>query len=401
MIGGLLRKPIAMKALILLIVATPLFIQCTSIDKMIDSGSYDEAFSKAHRKINGKSQPKEKHLLALREAYLKAVNRDLNQISRLKRSATSADWERILNLYQKLERRQDALQALIPHQINDWPGDLVEITDFEVDQMSAEENLVRALYEESNDLLEEARFGNRDAARKAHHRLNRILELRHSFKDTRELKAESRALGMTNVGLFAQNQSDYPISDDILAELILANTASNWIAFHVKPEESREMDYEVVAEIDHIWTSPERIHETITEEFREIEDGWEYVLDENGNVKKDSVGNDIKQTRLTTVRAKVIHTELFKEAYVEGTIRCKNLSTHIVDYVPLRAELIFSDLAARFIGNRRALSTKTKKLIEKPLAAFPTDEQMIADVMKEFQRNLREKMYREDLYASL
>lgn len=87
---------------------------CASINKLIDSGSFDTALKKATRKIIGKKRIQEKHVRAVEEAFSKVMEKDLDLILRLERSNKSADHVEILKLYDRINWRQSQIKALLP-----------------------------------------------------------------------------------------------------------------------------------------------------------------------------------------------------------------------------------------------------------------------------------------------
>ena len=65
-------------------------------------------------------------------------------------------------------------------------------------------------------------------------------------------------------------------------ELLRVETApmnSQWRRFHTRAEADQEYDYRARIEIVHLDVSPEMVREREYTDTKEIEDGWEYVLD--------------------------------------------------------------------------------------------------------------------------
>ena len=65
-----------------LVLAAIFTVGCRSLEKMIDQGDFDTALAKAAHKISGKSQLKEKYIIAIEEAFKKAVSRDMSWIQK-------------------------------------------------------------------------------------------------------------------------------------------------------------------------------------------------------------------------------------------------------------------------------------------------------------------------------
>ena len=65
---------------------------------------------------------------------------------------------------------------------------------------------------------------------------------------------------------------------------------------------------------------PEQLHTKHHVKEKRIKDGWEYVLDNNGNVKKDSLGNDIKVDKFITVKCNFYEHIQQKEVQITGNV---------------------------------------------------------------------------------
>ena len=63
---------------------------------------------------------------------------------------------------------------------------------------------------------------------------------------------------------------------------------SQWQRYYHSAQPGMDMDYTVIVSLENVRFSPERVSERNFKETKVIEDGWDYVLDENGNVAKDS-----------------------------------------------------------------------------------------------------------------
>ena len=81
---------------------------CASTEKMLDQGNYDQLIDLAHRKLAGKKNKKEKYVRALETGFAKAVDRDMNRINALKSSDDPDDWEKILHLAERIEKKTGA-----------------------------------------------------------------------------------------------------------------------------------------------------------------------------------------------------------------------------------------------------------------------------------------------------
>ncbi len=156
---------------------------------------------------------------------------------------------------------------------------------------------------------------------------------------------------------------------------------SEWIEFHTtNPNNNTYFDYFTVINLKKIEVSPEQVEQKDRMETKEIEDGWEYVLDDNGNVVKDSEGNDVKIPKTRTIFCTIIESHQFKAAKLEGNIELvQNDPRKVIKQVPIGAESIFEHISARTVGDVDALSDESKELLKNKVVPFPRDLDLIID----------------------
>ena len=136
--------------------------------------------------------------------------------------------------------------------------------------------------------------------------------------------------------------------------------------------------------------SPEHVYEKEYVREAEIVDGWEYVLDENGNVAKDSSGNDIKQDKIVRVLARLSEVQQVKSTQVIGQVVFTDLKQNqVLESFPIDSEFIFENFYGRFRGDRRALSDDDKRLLGNRAVPFPTNEQMVYDTNEDLKQKLK------------
>ena len=111
-------------------------------------------------------------------------------------------------------------------------------------------------------------------------------------------------IGTNNVLFKIRNLSQQVMPKDFENELLkitLKKLNKQWLNFDTRENQNLYYDYTIYLNIKAIDKTPERIKEIHYDETKRIRDGDEYVLDENGNVKKDSLGNDIKIPKYVTI----------------------------------------------------------------------------------------------------
>ena len=110
---------------------------------------------------------------------------------------------------------------------------------------------------------------------------------------------------------------------------------------------------------------------------------------------KDSLGNDVKEPNKVEVLARVFETLQTKSAIVSGTLEFfDNQTNRIIHQEPITAETIFENYAARFDGDRRALSKESKQKIGNAPMPFPSDEALVLQAADRLKPVIIEKIRR-------
>ena len=372
---------------------------CQTAQKFVESGDYDGAISYCVQKLRGKKKKKTDLVKGLEIAFIKAQARDLNTANHLAASGRPENWERVNSLHRQINIRQNKIAPLLPLVSKD--GYRAKFDFVNIGQLEAEsrEKAANYLYTQAEELLERADRGDRQAARDAYTALQ-DLETRYykQYRNMDQLLRDARALGTTHILFEVQNQSNKILPRDF-NERILAISANDldrqWQAFHFSPNPKLPVDYRVVLNIRQVDISPERINERAYVEEKEIQDGWEYVLDERGNVKKDTSGNDIKVARMVCIRAQVLEAFQTKAARLTGTLEIMDaVQNSRVDTRDIGTEILFEHYASTFQGDRRALTADTKRRIGNSPMPFPRDEDMLIQAADRLKPEIREELRR-------
>jgi hypothetical protein len=358
---------------------------CRSVEKMIDLGDFDQALMRSVRKIAGKENLNKKYVISIEEAFKKATSRDMNLVEQIYHSDEAIDWSRAIALLEKIEKRQRAVQPFLPLVAKDgYQADFAFVKTTEL-KKSAIDHFLEYTYRDGVTQLKRGRSNNRAAAREAYAIFDQLWKYSHNYLDGRELQDEARSLGISHVAVEVVNETNQYIAASLLDQIAQQSFASEkWITYHFN-HDTDDADRKIRIVLNDLDIGPEQIREVVYTDARKIEDGFEYVLDKNGNVAKDTLGNDIKIALFKNIRANVIKIHQQKTAMILGQIINQNLLTGEVDYVPFDSELVFEHLSASFRGDRRALSAESKQLIEAAPLPFPEDRQMVYDLMQTLQ----------------
>ncbi len=311
-------------------------------------------------------------------------------------SGRSEEWERVNRLHRQIEQRQNRIQPLLPLVSKDGYRARFEFVDIAQMEKESRERAAEYLYQRAQVLLEQGRRGDRQAAREAHQALCDIENryFRH-YKDKEDLLREARSLGVSHVGFEVLNQSGRllpPRFEDRLLAFGLNELNTEWKRFHLNPSSDLLLDYRVVFRIDQIEVSPERVSERLYTDEAEVEDGWEYVLDERGNVRKDSLGNDIKRPRIVRVRAEVVEVYQTKAVRIAGLLDIRDDRGYRLFSRPMSTEVLFENYASTFRGDRRALSKESRARIGNVPLPFPSDADMLLQAAERLKSPIREEL---------
>ena len=368
---------------------------CKSVDSLVESGNYEQAIALAQRKLTGKDKKDPKFVAALEEAVNRANERDMDQ-ARFLQEKNGTDWTRVHAIYDNIKRRQDALRPLLP--LYDKNGRKADFRFVRAEQLlvDAEDRAADQLYAEASDLLASGRQGDKAAAREAHRTFESVERYRPDYLDTRQLLREAEELGRVYVSVDVVNESQAILPRGFEEELLRIQTSQmddRWRVYDLRPTDERNYDYSARLVIRGIDVSPERLSERTYTDEKEITDGEEYVLDEKGNVAKDSLGNDIKQPKRVKVRAQVVEVLQQKVAVVSGSMQLYDYRLQrVVDEEDITAEAQFENYASTFVGDKRALSDQSRRRIGNRPQQFPTDEQLVLDAVDVLKPILQQRL---------
>ncbi len=187
-----------------------------------------------------------------------------------------------------------------------------------------------------------------------------------------------------------QNSSNTVMPKGFEVELLnvtLKNLNKLWINFDTKQRKGLFYDYTILLSLKNIEVSPELVKEKEYEESVEVEDGFQYVLDEKGNVKKDTSGMDIKIPKTKLLRCKVKETIISKSAIVRGTIDFyDNRSNQLIKTETITFQSDFHHSWANAFGELKALTQKTRNKLKNKRIPFPSDLQMIYDTNEDLKQ---------------
>lgn len=374
-----------------------LFASCQTARKYVESGNYDDAIDLCLSKLRGKEKKKDEYVKFLELAFKKAQSRDLATISALRNENSPSMWERIHDLHLDIRDRQNKVSPLIPLVSKDGYKARFEFVDIGKLEAESRAKAAETLYDRAVALLKNAANGDKLAARQAYKCLLDLgARYYRNYRDTGDLMAKARDLGTSFVLLEIKNESGKVLPRDFSDRLLSMSKAeldSEWKEFFFDARPGEQFDYKAVFKIQDISISPERVSERAYIDEKTIEDGWEYVLDQRGNVMKDTAGNDIKKKRYATIRAHVLEVHQTKAARLGGFVEIVDLNRKtLVDSRNLGTEIHFEHFAATFRGDERALSQDSRNCIGSSPMPFPRDEAMLVQAAERLKPGLRNEL---------
>ncbi len=370
-----------MKNLFLYTAVTLLLVaSCSSPRRLYKRGRMEAAVKKAIKNLR-KRKVRDKDVIVLEKAFAIVNNRDYNQLQVLLDDDDKKKWDRVNSISKTIYNRQQALKPYLPLYIKKENRE-ASFKFYPVKEMmqQSKKKAAEQYYNEGMHEMELAQKGDRRAARRAHANFDATKRYYNSYKDVSNLMNEAHKLGTTYAIIGMSNETNALLPARFKNEVLRmypSDMNTFWTKFDLNPK-SRKYDYKVIIRLTNVAGTPEQIRNDHFIEEKEVEDGFDYALDANGNVQKDTSGNDIKIMRYATIRADVFTSEQFKATTLTAFVDVINTKTN--DRLMSRqvsAEAIFSNKAMRFEGNRDALTSQTRRMLGNRPTPFPSDEEML------------------------
>ncbi len=382
-----IKHNVNMKKLLLLLLTVTIGASCSSVkktEKALNTGNYDQAINIALNKLrtNKTKKGKQPYVLMLEEAYAKVVDRDINAIAYLEKEGNPANLERTYNTYLSLRDRQEKIKPLLPlYNVEQGRNANFRMDNYDQKIISTKDKLTKYLYENAKGLLSSATQKN--DFRGAYENLVYLDKITPNYKNTKALIEEAHLKGTDFVIVNMKNKTNVIIPKRLEADLLNFGTYgldNLWTVYHSKSQRTLKYDYSMEVTLREINISPEKVRERQLEREKLVKDGWEYLLDEEGNVVKDEEGNKVKVDKMVKVRCEYYEFVQFKAANVVGNVQYKNLRTkQLLDAFPIKSEYVFEHIYANFNGDKRALEDDLVRYLGLQSVQFPTNEQMVYD----------------------
>ncbi len=366
----------------------------------VNTGNYQQAI---HRSIDNLADNKTKkgnqpYVLLLEEAFAKYTERELQEIAFLEQDGNPANLETIYEKYNRLKEVQNRIRPLLPLPVFEENRDArFRFQNYDREILATKDDLSQYLYTNATQLLAGAR--TKYDYRQAYDDFRYLEEINPGYGDTRDLMEQARIKGLDYVKVTMINDTQQIVPARLEEELLNFNTYGLddlWTTYHTNPVEEIQYDYEMQVAFRDIVISPERVNEKQFIQERQIPDGKQFLLDEEGNVVKDSLGNKIEVDRFRSVRCNFYQFTQQKTAHVNGNVNFIDLHTRqSLNSYPLASQFVFEHVYANYDGDRRALDNDLVALLDLAAVPFPSDEQMVYDAGEDLKARLKNILQRQ------
>lgn len=369
-----------MKKLLYISLSIVLLGSCSLANEYLKNGNYQAAIELGAGKMKSKPKKADKTVLAIERAFKIEKSRIEDKITQLRIEGNPSNWVEIYNLYKQLDQYQTTLKPVLPMFIKkEFRYAEIEIIDINQELADTKLKAAEYLYLDADKLLSKK---DKTSVREAYDRFKKVKELQNNFRDVDQKISESYAKGQNHILVNYTNSTQLIIPQEFMTNLSrfsIENLNTEWTKYHFKSTDVAKFDYAIEVRVQNVNIGPEQIRESQYEDSKKIQDGYQYVLDGKGNVAKDTLGNDITEPRYIDIKALITRTEQTKVGTLAGIVEYKNADKRSFKTFSFQEDLVFKNFFASVQGDKRALSTESKKLIGGKPIPFPSNLQMVMD----------------------
>lgn len=383
-----------MKRTILLLLTLFLF-SCgvKQTQSMLSNGDYDGAIERAldGLRTNKNAKGNQDYVYLLEEAFAKAKERDLNNLSLLIKEKNPSNFEKIYNLYIQLHTRQDKIRGVLPLKLlKENRNALFPFSDYSNELVASKADLSTYLYDNSKKQLSSK---NKLILRQAYDDLVYLDKLNPDYKNVRELIDIAKFKGTDFVFVSSKNETNMVIPARLQDDLLDFSTYGindKWTEYHNKKQNHISYDFALVVNFREIKISPEQVREKQFIKEKQIKDGTKPLLDSNGVQVKDSEGKPMVVDVMKTIKANIYEFTQFKSVQTTAKVEFHDLNTNqLIDAYPLTSEFVFNYIYANYNGDKSACEQDYFQYFDRRAVPFPTNEQMVYDSGEDIKAKLK------------
>jgi len=383
-----MRKILTIAAVALLVTS------CGSVTKQMQRGNYDAVINKTVKKLIKK--PKAEDAEAMDRAYRLANERDLERIRYLVAENNPNNYDEVFNRYNALKARQQRVRTVTPITI-DGRTYSYDYVDYDAEMIASKKKAAQYFYDNGKGLLENAL--EKQDYREAYYQLMKASEYSGGqFDDIDKMIYDARMNGISRVIVEVSNQTPLKLPPQVEEDLVSFDTqglGNEWVEYHFKHvADDIEYDYVVLVKLISIGVSPDETKDVDEIFTKKVADGFDYVLDDNGNVMKDTAGNDIKIQRFKEITCTLIETQQFKSVEIRGEVEITSLNPQrLIQQSPFGASNTFEHSSARAVGDVGALTDAALEKTKNEKIPFPSDIEMVMTCTETIKPAIRNTIY--------
>jgi hypothetical protein len=383
-----------MKKTFTFLVTVLLLSSCGSTTKKLQQGDYDAVIDRTVKKLIRNADADDASQMD--RAYRMANERDLDRIKFLTMENNPDNYDEIFSRYNMLKERQRQVRTVTPLNVGGKTYSY-EYVDYDAAMIEAKRKAADYFYNNGKGLLENAL--QKQDYREAYYQLMKASEYSGGqFENIDALIYDARMKGISRVIVEVNNQTPLKLPPQVEEDLISFDTrglGNEWVEYHFKHvDENASYDYAVFVKLLSIMVSPDEVKDTDQIFTKNISDGFDYVLDANGNVMKDTAGNDIKLQKFREITCTLIETHQSKSVEIRGEVEI--MAYHpdrLIQKEPFGATNQFEHASARSIGDEGALTEEALKMTQAEKVPFPTDVDMVLMCTETIKPAIRNAIY--------
>ncbi len=378
-------------SLILLVLLT---IACTSVDKLVDRGNYDQAIEIAVRKLAGNSSKSSKDVKALEKAMAKANAADMDRINFLKSQSGDTRWDQIYESASKIDYRQELVYPLLPLSSKDGYRAKIDLLPIKATLSESQDKAAELFYNNGVKMLEDAqRLNDKRLASEALYNFQQVASINPNQATIREkiLLAEEASIHHVLIRWDEASLVRLPVDLQQFLREPEIDLGTNKVRYYTSNVVRKEFDLITTLTLADVFVTPENQD---VNRYTD-KDRIERLADERTSVGADSV-RVIERTReVTEISAEVELIRRSKASRIVASAETRDgYNTNLVIRDNLTSEVNFSSEGGQFTGDRRALSAASLEQVNKRIEPFPTDYQMLRENIAILHDRLRDHLRR-------
>ena len=383
-----------MKKTLAFLVTVLMLSSCGSTTKSLQQGNYDEVVDKTVKKLIRNTDADD--AAEMDRAFRMANERDLERIKFLAMENNPDNYDEIFSRYNMLKERQRKVRTVTPLTV-DGKTYSYEYVDYDAAMIESKRKAADFFYNNGKGLLENAL--QKQDYREAYYQLMKASEYSGGqFENIDALIYDARMKGISRVIVQVNNQTPLKLPPQVEEDLISFDTrglGNEWVEYHFKHvDDNATYDYAAYVKLLSIMVSPDDVKDTDQIFTKNISDGFEYVLDANGNVMRDTAGNDIKVQKFKEITCTLIETRQFKSVEIRGEVEIMSYNPdRLIQKEPFGASNQFEHISARSIGDEGALTEEALKTTQQEKIPFPTDVDMVLMCTETIKPAIRNAIY--------